>query len=771
MIIQSFILTSNYIDRNDGLDIILDVITPYGSTSLIFNNERSVFFIESAVDHSSLDFVEVKTLPLKTINEQSVKAIYFKNFQQSQFAKDKLEALGHRTYEADIRPHERFLMERFIFGSLEFEADSAQIKSKYTNPSVRKGKWFPDNYKVLSFDLETGVDGSIYSVGMHAYQMNKREEFKKVIMRSDVDQVRDEILDYVSSEQKLCLRFLEEFNKIDPDFIIGWNVIGFDLKFFERKFNQYQIPLSLGRDNRSIAIDDGQGMGNFARIPGRVVVDGPSTMKTNFFQFENFKLETVASEILGTGKDIASDGGKVEEIERRFREDKPALAKYNLLDCTLVSDIYKKTGLLELLINRSIISGMQIDRVGISTAAFDHLYLPLFHRSGYVAPNSRDLNRENAAGGGHVVKPRAGLFKHIIVLDFKSLYPSIIRTFNIDPLSLITAPQNPLSNPTEVKFSRDSHLLPQKIAELLELRAHAKRENNPYLSQAIKILMNSFYGVMGSARCRFYNAQLPNAITSIGQWIIKTTITFFENRDYKVIYGDTDSVFVQLKESEFTKFSDVGEQLAGEVTEYLKTLIKTDYGAISKLEMEYEKHFQQFFIPKARVGGDGAKKRYVGFNRDKDGDHLTFVGMEFVRSDWTKLAKNFQYELMKKIFIHEDYINWIKQYCDDIESGKYDDQLVYKKRITKKLEEYVKNIPPHIKAAKMIDHKGPYRLREVEYVMTKNGPYPIQMEPTDIDYQHYIEKQIAPLADSIIGTFGENFDSLREGSQLDLFDI
>lgn len=774
MLEKGFILTSNYFDRPDGIEIVLEGVSTSGPFRIVLNQEKAVFFVEEKSQANSNLAIEKKSLPLKNANGESMCGLYFKNFQTAQEARDKIESEGHRTYEADIRPHERFLMERFIFGCIEFEGayDQNLGLRSYVNPNIRKSFYKASKFKVLSFDIETGVDGTVYSVGLHAYNTDgSGKEFKNVIMRSDEDRIAHDNLQYVSSEKQLLISFLEQFNEIDPDFIIGWNVVGFDLKFLDKRYQEFSIPFNLGRGNKAFQFDDRKGIGSFARIPGRVVIDGPPAMRSSFYQFENFKLETVAQEILGVGKDIASDGGKVEEIERRFREDKEALAHYNLLDCTLVSEIYQKTGLIDLFVKRSIISGLQIDRVGMSSAAFDHVYLPLFHRAGRVAPNTRDLNREFSSGGGHVVTPEAGLFKNVIVLDFKSLYPSIIRTFNIDPLSLIEAKNDPLSNPSGVDFSSSKHLLPEKIGELLELRAKAKEAGDKHLSQAIKILMNSFYGVMGSSRCRFYHSDLPHAITSIGQWVIKTSIQFFENRDIKVIYGDTDSVFVELKDTESSKVDEIAEKLAQEVTDYLSTLIKTDYSARSHLFMEYEKSYQKFFIPKARGTDEGAKKRYVGFNRDKEGDHLDFVGMEYVRSDWTKLAKNFQYELMRKVFTGEDYQQWIAGFCKEVEDGKYDDQLVYKKRISKKLEEYTKNIPPHIRAARLIDHKGPYRLKQVQYVMTRQGPIPIQNEIKDIDYQHYIEKQVGPLADSILLTFGENFDSLREGSQLNLFDF
>ncbi len=126
----------------------------------------------------------------------------------------------------------------------------------------------------------------------------------------------------------------------------------------------------------------------------------------------------------------------MDEIDRRFAEDKPALAHYNLKDCELVTRIFAKTDLLTFLLERATVTGLAADRSGGSVAAFTHLYLPRMHRLGYVAPNLGDVTGQNSPGG-FVMDSRPGLYDSVLVLDYKSLYPSIIRTFLIDPVGLV----------------------------------------------------------------------------------------------------------------------------------------------------------------------------------------------------------------------------------------------------------------------------------------------------------------------------------------------
>ncbi|STM40815.1 DNA polymerase II [Escherichia coli] len=122
----------------------------------------------------------------------------------------------------------------------------------------------------------------------------------------------------------------------------------------------------------------------------------------------------------------------MDEIDRRFAEDKPALATYNLKDCELVTQIFHKTEIMPFLLERATVNGLPVDRHGGSVAAFGHLYFPRMHRAGYVAPNLGEVP-PHASPGGYVMDSRPGLYDSVLVLDYKSLYPSIIRTFLIDP--------------------------------------------------------------------------------------------------------------------------------------------------------------------------------------------------------------------------------------------------------------------------------------------------------------------------------------------------
>ena len=157
--------------------------------------------------------------------------------------------------------------------------------------------------------------------------------------------------------------------------------------------------------------------------------------------------------------------------------------------------------------------------------------------------------------------PIPGIYDDVIVLDFKSLYPSIIQTFKIDPYSNLKSNIDTIQTLNGLKFSATKHFLPEFIDHLIEQRNLAKKKNDKQLSQAIKILMNSFYGVMGSFGCRFYHPNLPTAITGTGHKLLLGSKEFLAEKGYEVIYGDTDSLFVKLKEGEGENAEATGKEL------------------------------------------------------------------------------------------------------------------------------------------------------------------------------------------------------------------
>jgi DNA polymerase II len=764
-----FLLTGEWYDSHGKNQLVFyGVSEELGTVEIIFSRIKPVFFVEHEAELLGIEsgFLR-KEVKLRTFNNKKVDAVYFNTQRKLKTVLQELDSHDIKTYESDVDPVRRFLMERFINVQMEIEGECTR-KDKFTsfaNPKVKPCEVIP-GFKIMSIDIETGLKNSVlYSIAVHV--ISKELEEKKVFMLSGSHSKN--LPDYISvysDEQELLKGFIDWFGEADPDIIIGWHVIGFDLMFLERRCNELHIPFLLARGNGRISLRSRKNGGYFASISGRIVIDGPPSLRAGFFTFEDYKLETVAQELLGTGKTITPEQDKLKEIEKLFKEDKAKLAEYNLQDAVLVTDIFKKTGLIELSIRRAQLSGLLMDQLGMMTAAFDHFFLPKLHRFGYVAPNVKDIVGVDHAAGGYVIDPKPGIYSDVAVLDFKSLYPSIIRTFKIDPLSRLLSETDQLITPTGYKFSSTKHFLPEFIEYLMTQRSEAKKKKDKQLSQAIKILMNSFYGVMGAYNCRFYHPDLPSAITRTGQYLLLGSRDYFESKGYEVVYGDTDSLFVKLKSGESKDKETVGNNLAEELNGFWKEKLMKDYSLISFLEIEYEKYYKKFIITPARGSETGAKKRYAGLLLKDGKEKLEFVGMEYVRSDWTRLAKEFQVELYQRIFQNREVTGWIRKIVTSVKNGEFDDKLIYHKRLRKNIDEYTKNIPPQVRAARMIDTTA----GTVYYVITKRGPIPIELEHNDIDYQHYIDKQLKPVADSVLVLLGESFDAIVQSGQLNFFD-
>ena len=520
----------------------------------------------------------------------------------------------------------------------------------------------------------------------------------------------------------------------------------------------------------------------FAAAAGRLIIDGIEALRSATWSFESFSLENVAQTLLGEGKDISTPYQRMDEINRMFAEDKPALARYNLKDCELVTRIFEKTELLKFLLERASVTGLPADRNGGSVAAFTHLYMPLMHRQGFVAPNLGDKPPQ-ASPGGFVMDSRPGLYESVLVLDYKSLYPSIIRSFLIDPVGLIEGLKHPDDSESVegfrgARFSRTRHCLPSIVARVSEGREVAKREHNAPLSQALKIIMNAFYGVLGSSGCRFFDTRLASSITMRGHQIMRQTRQLVEAQGYEVIYGDTDSTFVWLGKAHSQEAaSRIGQALVQHVNAWWREHLHSAFGLQSALELQYETHFTRFLMPTIRGAEEGSKKRYAGLVTRADGsEDMVYKGLETVRSDWSPLARQFQQELYQRIFHRQPHQDYIRDYVRRTLSGEFDELLIYRKRLRRRLDDYERNVPPHVRAARLADDYNdrlgrPRQYQRggwISYVISVNGPEPLEVRQAPIDYDHYVTRQLQPVADAILPFVNDDFGTLV-GGQMGLF--
>ena len=752
-------MTRQWRDTPNGLELEFWLSTDQGPVKINVDDQEPLFFIESKVDIDGP--FRTTALELNTLQHEPVSGVYFEKQRTLRDEQDKLRESGLTLYESDIKPDDRYLMERFIFSTAQIQGNLKQHSNykEVLNPTSVFTDYSP-SLKVLSIDIETeGLRGKLYSIAAFG------DEGSRVFLNSH-DLETDTVKSF-TGEKALLVAFFSWLNEYDPDVLIGWNVVDFDLDFLEKRCKTLSIPFALGRggENASIIRPQSSRQTSIARIPGRVVLDGIQLLRLGFWNFERFSLEHVAQELLGIGKKITNPMDRVDEINRMYAEEPEKLVEYNLEDCRLVSEIFLKADLLNFAVARSKLTGLTMDRYGGSVAAFDFQYLPKLHRAGFVGPDVGSNTSPITSPGGYVMDSQPGLYTNVLVLDFKSLYPSIIQTFCIDPLGLHLDDKDPVPGFKGARFSRTTHILPGIIRQLWDEREKAKKSSHRSLQLAIKIIMNSFYGVLGSSGCRFYDPKLASSITLRGHELITRSKEFIEEKGYPVIYGDTDSVFVHVNDAMPEEAMAIGNELAIELNLWWKDSLQKEMEIESNLEIEFETLYTQFFMPTIRGSVKGSKKRYAGLAYKNSGEEvLEIKGLEAVRSDWTPLARTFQQEVIQRVFDGSDIEVYIRTITEEVLRKEHDSELIYRKRLRKPIEEYVKNIPPHAQAAKQLSNPG----RWIEYYVTVHGPEPVEKRQSPLDYSHYLTKQLAPAVDPILGCLNMNFEKIT-GNQLEMF--
>lgn len=780
--IRGFIVDNDYVNLDGKTYVQLFGRLENNQSFAVMNEFAPYFFIEEADRKNIKDLLKnFKVEETKFHNFAGKKVLKISSLSQEELNKlvKELHQEGIKTYESDLRPHNRFMIDNNLKAGIEIEGDyetSDRVDRVYRDAKLSPVTYTP-KLKVLSIDIETSGDKKeLFCIGMYSEKYSKsflvsKKQIEGVISCKD--------------EEDCLVKFKEELKSFDPDIITGWNVIDFDLEFLQSRFKKRKIPFDISRtnDNLKLKIESNFMKSSSATVKGRQVLDGLDFIQDPFIQeapsiksakFESYTLENVSQQLLGKGKTIKGNNRHV-EIESWFHSDNVAnlkkLTEYNLIDCELVYEILEKTKMIDLAVERSQLTGMTIDRLTASIAAFDSVYIRELRKRGLVSPSVQFGQKEEKLKGGFVGLPNSGIFHNVLILDFKSLYPSIIKTFNIDPSSYLghnlENEKNVVESPNKVYFRNSEGILPQIITELHSAREKAKKEKRELSSYAIKIIMNSFWGVLASPNCRYFDFNMASAITSFARQLIQLTAKKIEEKGYKVIYSDTDSVFVESSVSDYEKANKLAITLQNYINDFYKDYVKENYKRESYLELEFKKQYISMMFPALRMKNEdevqkAAKKRYAGLALENGKEILEITGLEAIRGDWTEAAQEFQKELLMKVFKKKEIDGFIRDYVKDILAGKMDKKLVYRKSIRKNLEEYTKTTPPHVKAARKLDF---VESSIIEYFITVDGPEPVQKLKHKLDYEHYIDKQIKPIANQILGLFKKDFDDVLKGTK------
>ncbi len=678
------------------------------------------------------------------------------------------QEIGHENcFEYSINFYRRYIIDsQFSPGEwLEAEMDGKGFAKKIKKTKPKKAK-----LKTIAFDIETCEEGPEKKIIMISLfgSLRKVITYKKGSYPKHVE--------VLGNEKELLERFVELVKKEDPDIIYGYNSDSFDFMIIKERAEKNKVKPCLGRDGSELKFTRRARISS-AEVQGRVHIDlfgFISNILSPQLQTEVLGLGEVSSEILGDEKLEM----QLEEIFECWRkgENLAKLTEYCLKD----SELTYRLGefLLPQIIELSKLVGQtpfDVSRMTYSQIVEWYLSKRAF-ASGRVIPNQPKFEEiekrrlRTPYAGGFVKEPIEGLHNSIVVLDFRSLYPSIIASHNISPENFNCACCKGEKVPgLEYHFCKNKGFVSSVIEEIIRKRIGIKKkirkkfdERLSLEEKALKITANATYGYFAFPGSKWYCYECAQSAASYGRFYIRKIIEEAENEGFSVVYSDTDSVFL------------TSEKIENKTKKFLTKINRSLPGI---MELELQGFYKRGIFVTTRIG-KGAKKRYALINDKKE---LTIRGFETVRRDWCNLAKNVQRKVLEMVLEKDDVrgaASYVKDMVEKIRLRKVDiKDLVIYEQLTKKLNEY-EQIGPHVVAAyKMKDRGEPVGPGMVIMFVIKKGSGSISqraepfenMEIGDVDTDYYVNNQIVPAAMRVLGVLGVTEDELKsEGKQTGL---
>jgi DNA polymerase I/DNA polymerase-2 len=685
------------------------------------------------------------------------------------------------TYEYDIPFTKRFIIDKQIEPMNWIEVSGEEIKEKnnFQVDSIVQAKSVKNidlkktiEFRILAFDTEWVEEGKESKLIMLSLAAN--DGYKKVLTSQHWEK-KPVYVEVVKDEKEIIERFLQVIKEKDPDFIVGYNSDGFDFPMLKDRATKLKVSLKVGRDNVPIFVVR-RGRISSAKSKGRIHIDlfdFINHILASSMRSEVFTLDEVAQELLGVGKkemkymDMVEIWNKKQDLER--------LAEYNMWDSELtlklaehilpqVFALSKLTGQLPFDAARYTYSQL-VEGFFMKKAFVDGVLIPNRPKTEEI----EERREEPAYKGAVVIEPKKGIHSDILVFDFRSLYPTIIVTHNIDPWTFNFKPCKKKHEVPESKwyFCADSKgFMPKYLQELIERRKQVKVEmrklkecseefklldNEQY---ALKILANATYGYMAYFGAKWYKKECGSAAAAWGRYYITAVIDEAKKFGLEIIYGDTDSLMVRYPEKlSQSKLKEIGKKFTKIVNDNLPGII----------ELEFRDLYEGGIFVAREKGGIGAKKRYALI--DYKGD-LEIRGFETVRRDWCELSKRIQRQVLTIILREKDPVKAVQSVRDTIKKikeGKASlEELTILEQITRPLSAY-EAIGPHVKAAQKAKARG-RPVGEgtvVAFIITKgSGSISDRAEPVEdvklnqYDPNYYIEHQILPASMRVLKALG-----------------
>lgn len=657
----------------------------------------------------------------------------------------------NRILAADIPFHFRFFYDMDLGSCVKFSG-TEQERGKFTTDHVveiskieRTNDFLPP-LKILSFDIENSIKTQqLFVVG---YTISFGDKLYDGAITGDPVDILDKFIQLVRRE--------------DPDIITGYNIDGYDLPFLEKLATKENIQMYLGRDYSLPQRIQNQ----FWRIHGRVVADAWWNVKREIHPKQE-TLAFVSQELLGESK------GDVDRlnIDQEWLADKDRVIKYCIKDAYLALMILVKIDVIEKYENMSTVSMIPLDDVWNSgnSTLIDSLVIREADRRGIAVPMNNFTNQNaDRIEGGYVHSIEPGLYDMVAVMDFKSMYPSLMIKYNVCFTTM--SPDGEIVSPNGTRFisaSTKRGLIPELLEKLMKtrdgykamMRKETDTDKKRYLDSMqsqVKVLMNSFYGVFASSFYRFTDQNIGSSITAFARDTIKGIINDFASKGIQVVYGDTDSIFIKTGSDGVEGALKVANALTDEISKKLE------------IQIEVERVLDPMF-------SHGAKKRYAGkvlFPRQDEGN-IVVRGYEIRRTD----SFDLQSEALMEIFnyvLNRDVsgaLRRAKEIISDVKGGRVETDKLVISRTVKDFGFYKeKDSLANVQTAKKMIKRGHEFVpgMKVSWIVVDSKRRPQEVEPYfpnvqfdfKPDYDYYADR-VAQTLSRITEVFDVNESSLK----------
>ncbi len=737
---------------------VMDYNVDFSFYVLSSNPEKDVLKAKKikGVTSASIESRRFKGKPVKAVLVRAADLVSFNSASKSfeNVLENDIPIVQKYIVSKGIKPTGLVLVE-----GEEISMKNMRVDSVIKASSITAQNESSDSFNIAAFDIETdsvddiSYDDKIILISIVSNGFRKSYTWKKC---------RKKNVKVFDSEAEMIKGFSADLVSLNPDFIVAYNSDGFDLPFLRERARRLGFDFCISKDDSPLIVSKSR-RGVNHEISGTAHVDVYSFVLNIIgrnLKTDSYRLADVSREVLGNTK---KDLGFPADLWKSGKIDD--LAEYCEHDSFLALELFNK--FKEFLFELSKLTSTFPEKVGIHgfSALVENYLMSL--KDGFLelapkkpSPEEKKIRFKSSFEGAYVHQPKAGVYENIVQFDFRSMYPSIISAHNIGPDTI-----------SKKGFSKKRKgLIPTGIKKIISMRITVKEamknssgpERN-FLSsreQALKILANSVYGYLAYESARWYCLRCADEVTSLGRKYIQKTILRCKEEGLETVYGDTDSVFVVLKNSNVEKARKIVAKINSEFPE--------------GLELKFEDYYVRGVFVAKKGGGAAAKKKYA--LALKNGS-LVIKGFEYVRRDWSRIAKQTQFEVLKRVLVDnsvEKALRVINESLKKISLGKctYED-LEISTRLTRNINTY-KSKGPHVSAAIKLVERGIRvgRGSVISYIIAKGSgslssrAFPVELSKgIEYDREYYSKKQVIPCVAEILEAFGVDKKVFFEKSQ------